>query len=122
LALLESKPIRTVLRWQLYATIAAALVAGWLQGLPGAVSAALGGAINVAAGAVLGWFASRAGKRSAGETLVALLRAEASKVALVIILLWSVLSVYKQVVVAAFFGTFFLTALLFCAAILARDR
>jgi ATP synthase protein I len=122
LALLESKPIRTVLRWQLYATIAAALIAGLWQGLPGAISAALGGTINLTAGAVFGCFASRAGKRSVGVTLVALFRAEASKVALIVILLWLVLSVYKQVALAAFFGTFFVTALLFSAAMFVRDR
>jgi ATP synthase protein I len=118
---LESKPIRTVLRWQLYATAAAALVAGWWQGIPGAISAVLGGLVNMAAGWVFGWFASRA-KAGTGETLVALLRAEASKILVIVVLLWLVLAVYRQVALAAFFGTFIVTALLFSAAFFVRDR
>lgn len=118
---LESKPIRTVLRWQLYATAAAALAAGWWQGAPGAISAALGGLINMAAGTVFGWFASRT-HANTGEALVALLRAEASKILVIVVLLWLVLAVYKQVALAAFIGTFILTALLFSAAFFVRDR
>lgn len=116
-----SKPIRTMLRWQIYATAAAAVLAGWWQGSAGAISAGLGGLINVAAGTVFGWFASRAGA-GAGETLVALFRAEASKILVIVALLWLVLAVYKQVALAAFFGTFILTALLFSAAFFVRDR
>lgn len=119
---IESKPIRTVLRWQLYATIGAALVAALCQGWRGALAAALGGGINLAAGAVFGCFASRAAPTGVAETLAALFRAEASKVVVIVALLWLVLAVYKQVALAAFFGTFFLTAVLFSAAIFVRDR
>jgi len=118
---LESKPIRTVLCWQFYATAAAALMAGSWQGIPGAISAVLGGLINMAAGVVFGWFASRA-KAGTGETLVALLRAETSKILVIVILLWLVLAVYREVAVVAFFGTFIVTALLFSAAFFVRDR
>jgi len=119
---IESRPIRTVLRWQLYSTIAAALVAWLWQGFSGAASAALGGSINLAAGTVFGWFAARARGAGAGEVLVALFRAEAGKVLVIVALLWLVLATYKQVALAAFFITFFWTALLFSAAILVRDR
>lgn len=118
---LGSKPVRSVLRWQLYATAAAALAAAWWQGAPGAISAVLGGLINLSAGVVFFWFASRA-KAGAGDTLVALLRAEASKILVIVGLLWLVLAVYEQVALAAFFGTFIVTALLFSAAFLVRDR
>lgn len=118
---LESKPIRTVLRWQLYATATAVLAAGWLQGSSGAISAALGGLINVAAGTVFGCLEPPA-KASIGKTLSALARAEASKILVIAVLLWLVLTVYNQVALAAFIGTFILTALLFSAAFFVRDR
>ena len=45
-----SKPIRTVLRWQVMATAALTLVAGALAGGHGALSAALGGAVSIVSG------------------------------------------------------------------------
>ena len=47
-----SKPIRVVLQWQLGVTVALALLAGWLAGMHGALSAALGGAVSLCAGGV----------------------------------------------------------------------
>lgn len=118
----EGKPIRTVLRWQLYATAASMSIAGLWMGPHGAASALLGGLVNMTAGAVFGWVATRSSKRSPGEVLLALLRAEAGKVGLIVIQLWLVLAYYKQVVMAAFFGTFFLTVILFSMAIFVRNR
>ena len=92
------------------------------MGLHGAMSALFGGLINVTAGAVFGWVAARSRKRSPGEVLLALFRAEASKVALIVVQLWLVLAHYKQVVMSAFFGTFFLTVIIFSMAILVRNR
>ena len=45
-----SKPIRTVLWWQLFATLALTLLGGVLAGAHGALSAALGGAVSAGAG------------------------------------------------------------------------
>ena len=78
------KPIRTVLRWQVIATAMLTLIAALLWGLEGAVSAALGGAINVVAGWVYGWRISRVEARTAGEALRTMLRAEAIKATFVI--------------------------------------
>jgi ATP synthase protein I len=97
-------------------------IAGMWMGLHGATSALLGGLVNVTAGAVFGWVATRSRKRSPEEVLLALFRAEAGKVALIVIQLWLVLAYYKQVVMAAFFGTFFLTVILFSMAIFVRNR
>ena len=118
----EGKPIRTVLRWQLYATAASMLIAGLWVGLHGVLSALLGGLVTVTAGAVFGWVATRSSKRSPGEVLRALLRAEAGKVGLIVLQLWLVLAYYKQVVMAAFFGAFFLTVIIFSMAIFVRNR
>ena len=47
---LQSKAIRTVLRWQLVATALLAVTAGLVMGSRGAVSAALGGGVSFIAG------------------------------------------------------------------------
>jgi F0F1-type ATP synthase assembly protein I len=49
---LKTKPIRTVLVWQLVATLAMAVIAALWAGGHGAMSALLGGLVNVAAGVV----------------------------------------------------------------------
>ena len=120
--LIEGKPIRTVLRWQLIATAASMLIAGILVGPHGALSAALGGFINLTAGTVFGWVATRSRKGTAGEVMVALFRAEAAKVVLIVAQLWLVLASYKALMLAPFFGTFVLTVIFFSLAIVVRDR
>jgi ATP synthase protein I len=119
---IEGKPIRTVLRWQLYATAAAMSLAAIWVGLHGALSALAGGLISVAAGAVYGVIATHSRKRTAGEVLRALYRAEASKVGLIVVLLWLTLRNYEQIVHGAFFSTFILTVVFFSMAIAVRDR
>ncbi len=49
---LKTKPIRTVLKWQVIATAVVAAIAGWWAGGHGAISAVLGGIVNLAAGVV----------------------------------------------------------------------
>lgn len=119
---IEGKPIRTVLRWQLYATAAAMSLAAIWMGLHGALSALAGGLINVAAGAVFGCIVTHSPKRTAGEVLRALYRAEAGKIGLIVILLWVTLRNYEQIVHGAFFSTFILTIFFFSMAIVVRDR
>ena len=97
-------------------------LAGFWVGRHGAFSALLGGLINITAGAVFGWLAARSRKRTAGEALIALMRAEAAKVALIVVQLGLVLANYKQIALAPFFGTFILTVIIFSMALLVRDR
>jgi ATP synthase protein I len=120
--LIEGKPVRTVLRWQLYATAASMLTAGLWMGIHGALSAFLGGFINLSAGAVFGWIATRSTKSTAVEATLQLVRAEAAKVALVVAQLWVVLVSYKQLALGPFFGTFVLTVIVFSMAFFVRDR
>ena len=120
--LIEGKPVRTVLRWQLYATVASMLIAAFWSGSHAALSALLGGLINVTAGAVFGLVATHSRKRTVGEALIALMRAEAGKVALIVVQLWIVLVYYEALVRAPFFGTFFLTVILFSMAIFVREH
>lgn len=118
----EGKPIRTVLRWQLLATVASTLTAGIWLGLHGALSALLGGLVNVTAGAVFGWLATHGRKRTVGEALAGLIRAEAVKVSLIVAQLWLVLANYEALVPGPFFGTFVLTVIFFSMAIFVRQR
>lgn len=115
------RPIRIVLWWQVGVTAALTLVAALLWGREGAVSAALGGAVNIVAGAVYGWRVAQGEARSAGEVLRTLFRAEAIKVLLIIVGLWAVLANYGDVVHVAFFTTFVITVGVFAAAIAVRD-
>ena len=110
------RPIRIVLRWQLIATLVLAL-ASLPWGADGAISALLGGGINVVAGWVFGWRISIGAARTAGETLGTMLRAEGIKVLLIVVQLWLVLSLYRDIVFAPFFAAFAVTVGLFAAAI-----
>lgn len=115
-----SRPIRTVLLWQVAATGVMAAVGGVLAGGHGALSGAAGGTISVCAGLVAAWVAAR-GARSAGGVLVGALTAEAVKVGLAVLLLWLVLANYSQAVVGAVLASFILTMLIFAMAFFVRD-
>jgi ATP synthase protein I len=117
----QMRPIRIVLRWQLIVTAVLTLVALLLWGADGALSAALGGAVNLTAGWVFGWRVSQGEARSAGEALATMLKAEAIKVLLIIAQLWLVLSYYRDIVHMAFFATFVITVGVFAAAIAVRE-
>jgi ATP synthase protein I len=122
---IEGKPIATVLKWQLYAIAASTLIAGLWLGSHGAASALAGGLVNVVAGAVYGLVAARSSSktnRSVGDALIAVMRAEAVKIALIVIQLWLVLVYYKQLMLGPFFGTFVLTVIFFSMAIFVRER
>lgn len=118
--LIQSKPIRTVFRWQAYATAAMTLIAGGLWGIHAGLSVLLGGLVSMASGAVFAIVAHR-GAGSAGGALRAALRAEAAKIIAVVLLLWLVLTMYKEVVAVGFLGAFAVTILIFSAAIAVRD-
>ena len=98
------------------------LIAAIWIGPHGAMSALLGGLINVAAGTVFGFVAAHSRKRTPAEAMLALVRAEAVKVVLIVAQLWIVLVNYKHLAVAPFFGTFILTVIFFSMAFFVRDR
>ena len=118
---IQLRPIRIVLRWQLIATAVLTLASAILWGQDGAVSAALGGAVNLVSGWVYGWVASWGGKASAGEALRTMFRAEAAKVLVIIVGLWLVLANYRAIVHAAFLAAFAVTVAIFAAAIAVRE-
>ncbi len=57
-----------------------------------------------------------------GTALVAMLRAEAAKILVIVGGLWLVLSVYKDIVPAAFFTAFVITVIVFSMAFFVRDE
>ena len=115
------KPIRIVLRWQAIVTAVLKLDADLICGKDGAVSAALGGAVNIVAGWVYGMWGAQGKARTAGEALRTMLRAEALKVILILVGLALVLTNYREVVHVAFFATFVITIGVFAAAIAVPD-
>ncbi|MGW8182355.1 MAG: ATP synthase subunit I [Burkholderiales bacterium] len=115
------KPVRTVLRWQLWVTAILSLAAGLVAGFDGALSAALGGSVSVVAGAISGLVASKGRADSAGGVIVAALTAEGVKIGLIVLLLWLVLMLYKDVVAVAFLGTFIITVVIFALAFFVRE-
>ncbi len=122
---LKTKPIRTVLLWQLVATLVMAAIAGVWVGGHGAMSAMLGGIVNLAAGVVYA-FLLGVGLRArqvpdVGTSLVAMLRAEAGKILVIVGGLWLALSTYQDLVPAAFFTAFVVTVVVFSMAIFVRE-
>jgi ATP synthase protein I len=116
-----SKPVYTVLRWQLAVTIVLVLVAAWFAGVHGAVSALAGGMVSITAGLAAAFVASRGDTKSAGGLVVGALRAEGVKIGLIAVLLWLVLKTYAEVVVIAFIASFLVTVLIFAMAFFVRD-
>jgi ATP synthase protein I len=118
---LSLRPIVRVTRWQALATLAVVVVAGLWAGGHAALSAALGGIVNIAAALVFAVVLAISRPSSAGGTVAALFRAEAGKVLVIVGQLYLVLTTYKEVVPAAFLASFVITVLLFRLALLDRD-
>jgi len=115
------RPVLTVLKWQLLATTAIALLSGLVAGWHGALSAVAGGAISVMAGLSAALVASLASARSAGSVVMGALRAEAVKLGIAVLLLWLVLLNYREAVVGALIASFIVTVVIFAMAFFVRD-
>jgi ATP synthase protein I len=118
---LSTKPYIAVFKWQALATVGLALVAGLWTGVHGALSALLGGLVNVSAGIVYAVIVFAGKRATASHAVGTLFRAEAGKILVIIVQLWLVLTTYKDVVMAAFFTAFVVTVLLFRIALFVRD-
>jgi ATP synthase protein I len=116
------RPIRVVLRWQGIATVVLAAIAWLASGGNGALSAALGGLVGIAAALGFAAVASLGGAGDAGTALLSVLRAEAVKIALIVVLLWLVLTNYKDVAIVWFIGSFLASALILSIAPAVTDR
>ena len=118
---IQSKPVRTVMVWQIIVTVLIAVVAGSLAGVHWAASAALGGSVSVIAGLAFAMVMQSSNMQSADGTIIAALRAEAIKIGLAVILLWLVLAIYKDVVLIVFIGSFIVSILVFSMAFFVRE-
>lgn len=124
----HSKPIRTVLRWQVVVTAMLAVLAGALGGIHGAFSALLGGTVSVLGGLASARTLASARARSrsralsSGDALIGALKAEMVKIAVIVLLLWLVFALYKDVNAPGFIGTFALTTVIFSLAIAVREK
>lgn len=114
-------PIRRVAVWQAIASLLIAAVAGWWAGWHGVLSALLGGVVNISAGVVFTVLTALDRSVSAMATVGTMLRAEAAKIAVIVLQLWLILTTYRDVVHVAFFSAFVVTVLVSQAAILVRD-
>jgi ATP synthase protein I len=117
-----SKPIRTVLRWQLIATVTLTLGAAAAVGPDCALSAALGGLISMCAGLVSALVASWSKAESAGGVLLGALRAEGIKIGVMVILLWLVFATYSNLVALALLGSFAVTLVIFSMAFFVHEQ
>jgi ATP synthase protein I len=118
---LSTRPFRAVFVWQAVATLIIAVIAGLWAGGHGALSALLGGVINLSAGVVYAFVLAVAPGKTAGATIVALFRAEAAKILVIVGQLWLVLTTYGEVVLPALMAAFIVTVLLFRVALIVRD-
>jgi ATP synthase protein I len=118
---LSTRPFRAVLVWQAAATLVIAVIAGLWAGVHGALSAVLGGVINMSAGVVYAFVLAIAPGKTAGATMVAVFRAEAAKILVIIGQLWLVLATYQEAVLPSLMAAFIVTVLLFRVALFVRD-
>ena len=114
-------PVGRIAGWQLLATVAIAAIAGWWAGPHGALSALLGGLVNITAGVVYAVVVGLRRAPSAGDTVRTMIRAEAAKITLIVLQLWLVLTTYRDVVPAALLAAFVVTVVVWTAAIVIRD-
>ena len=115
------RPLRTALVWQAGATLVIAAIAGALARVNGALSALLGGLINVSAGVVYAFVARLSPVRTPGATVMGAVRAEAAKIIMILGQLLLVLLTYHDLVLPALFAAFIITVLLFRVALFVRD-
>ncbi len=109
-----------MLRWQLVATGVVALVALFIFGVHAGISAVAGGLSVVVAAFVASKIAQRSNKE-ASAILINMLKAEAIKILLVVILLFITFKVYKQLVPIALIAGLAAAALFSGAAMAKQD-
>ena len=106
------KPYRVALAWQGSASLVIAAVAAVLGGFTGFVSALLGGGVGAAGVLVFALVSSLGGTGNPSAVVRVVLRAEAAKIVVIVLLLWLVLSGFHELVVVAFLPAFIVSVLL----------
>jgi len=116
------KPLQTVLRWQLLSTAIITIGLAAMYGSEIAVSALLGGMVSVISSTVFAVIVSRNKGYTAGGTIRTALRAEAVKISVIVLLLWLVFKVYKDVNAVAFIGMFVLAVIMHSLALFVPEK
>jgi ATP synthase protein I len=114
-------PAGRIAGWQLLASAAAAGFGGWWAGWHGALSAFLGGIVNISAGVVFAMLVRLGRPGTATATVRTMIRADAAKITVIVLQLWLVLTNYPDLVPGVFIAAFVLTVFVAHAAILIRD-
>ena len=116
-----ARPFYVVFGWQTVATATLAVVSAWFAGIHGALSAALGGSVALTGGLVFMLLTPRNTGPTPWDSLSAALRAEGAKLAVIVVQLWLVMAIYKQIVFVAFIGAFTVAVIIFSMAIFVRN-
>ena len=117
---LQNPAIVRMLYWQLGITAGFAVIAGFISGEHGAVSALLGGLTNVFASLIYVFVANFGLIHSTGAGLWPILRAEIVKLVFIAVQLGVIIRFYDALVVPALFITFLVTLLAWRAALFTR--
>ncbi|MXS85596.1 hypothetical protein ABO04_06680 [Nitrosomonas sp. HPC101] len=120
--LIKNRPLGIILLWQLAFAIVAMIVCGLLAGVSGAFSGFLGVFVSVIAGGAYAVLISRHSGYSAGNVLRTALRAEAVKIFLIVMLLWSVFTAYKDLKPVMFIGSFVIAVLISSMAVFISEK
>ena len=115
---LQNPTIARMLYLQLGITVGFAVIAGFISGEHGAVSAILGGLTNVFASVIFVFVANFGLRHSQGSGLWPLLRAELVKLVFIAIQLGVIIKFYDSLVVPALLTTFLVTLLAWRATLL----
>ncbi len=107
-----------MLYWQLGITVGFAVIAGFISGEHGAVSAVLGGLTNVFASLIYVFVANFGLSHSNGKGLWSILRAELVKLVFIAVQLGVIMKFYDALVIPAMFTTFLVTLLTWRAVLL----
>ncbi|MDP1557513.1 MAG: ATP synthase subunit I [Nitrosomonas sp.] len=103
---IKNRPLRIIIRWQMLFTLSMVLGCCLLAGFHGAISALLGGLVNVMSSAAFAVVVSKHKGFTASCVLRTALRAEAIKIIIIVLFLWLILAKYKEVDMLIFIGTF----------------
>lgn len=117
---LQNPAIVHMLYWQSGVTAGFAVIAGFISGEHGAVSAILGGLTNVFASLIYVFVANFGLIHSTGAGLWPILRAEIVKLVFIAVQLGVIIKFYDALVIPALFITFLVTLLAWRAALFTR--
>lgn len=118
---IRNRSLRTVMRWQVQFTAFIALIFWGVLGIHGAISGFLGGMVSVISSTIYALIISRHKGYTAGGAIRTALRAEAVKIVVMIVSLWTVFAVYKEINATAFIGVFIMTVIIFSMALFVPD-